>query len=165
MAKFKIGDRVIANEKASKHYGCITTGDMGTVTNIAASMFGFQSDDGGKFIGLSYDCFDLISFTKDNLQNGDIVTLRNGERLIYVNKRFYDETSSRVTNSLYGVSDIDNELIFPDEHDNDIIKVTRPTEYVDVFSRKETKQPKKLTVSDICEILGYDIEIVKEDKE
>lgn len=165
MAKFKVGDRVIANEQAEIHYSYVKVGDTGTVTAISDSSFGFKGDDGYRYIGLDYDYFDLISFTKKDLQDGDIVTLRNNNRLIYVNEGFHDESHSLVDNVLTDITDIDYELCYDDDHSNDIIKVTRPTKYVEVFSRKEVEQPKKLTVSDICEILGYDIEIVKEDKE
>ena len=40
------------------------------------------------------------------------------------------------------------------------MKVSRPTKYVDVFSRP--KESKKMTVSEICKELGYDVEIIKE---
>ena len=165
MGKFKIGDRVIANKQAEIHYGRIEVGDTGTVTAISDSCFEFKGDDGYRYIGLDYDYFDLISFTKKDLRDGDMVTLRNGDRLIYVNGNFNDVSYSRVDNILVSGRDITDDLCHPNKHDNDIIKVIRPTKYVEVFSRKEVEQPKKLTVSDICEILGYDIEIVKEDKE
>ena len=90
MGKFKIGDRVIANKQAEIHYGCIEVGDTGTVTAIGDSSFGFKDDDGYRYIGLDYDYFDLISFTKKDLRDGDMVTLRNGDRLIYVNGSFND---------------------------------------------------------------------------
>lgn len=164
MAKFKVGDRVIANEKVSMNYGCIEVGDMGIVININDLDFDFLSDDGGQFIGLDYDYFDLISFTKNDLQDGDIVTLRNGDRLIYGDENFFDLNTS-CHNGIYMSCHINTDLTRNREHhtDEDIVKVERPTEYKTVFVRKE-KEVKKMTVSQICEELGYDVEIIKEDE-
>ena len=153
MEKFKIGDKV--DDKTIKDW-------RGIVVRVSDNSCDILADNGDMYVGLSCDYFNFIhSFTKNDLKNGDIVTLRNGNELIYDNNYFYD-ASSTYGNCLYCISDLNDDMMHysSNNRESDIIKVSRPIEYVDVFSRP--KEPKKMTVSEICKELGYDVEIVKE---
>ena len=153
MEKFKIGDRVYA----------VTDKDWtGIIVSVSDNSYNILADDGNMYVNLHCDCFNLIhSFTKNDIKNGDIVTLRNGDKLIYIDNDFYD-VSKDYDNVLDNIGDIRDDMIYsdPDYSESDIMKVSRPTKYVDVFSRP--KESKKMTVSEICKELGYDVEIIKE---
>ena len=100
---------------------------------------------------------------KSDLQGGDIVTYRNGE------KRIVDISNNK---TVY-LNDFENTSMYLDEYDNDlmmkketyyewdIVEVFRPTTKETFITKRELK---KMTVSEICKELGYDVEIVKEDK-
>lgn len=162
MEKFKIGDRVIGNDKATEKYAVTKKDWAGIVIDVYGNQCDIQGDDGELYTNLYCDCFNVIrSFTKNDLKNGDIVTLKNEDRLIYSNNLFYD-ISYYHDNVLNDIEDIRDDMICNDldYRGSDIMKVSRPVEYVDVFSR--LKEPKKMTVSEICKELGYDVEIIKE---
>lgn len=153
MKKFKVGDRV--DDKTIKDW-------RGIVVRVSDNSCDILADNGDMYVGLSCDYFNFIhSFTKNDLKNGDIVTLKNGDKLIYANNCFHD-MSDTYDNCLYCISDLNDDMMHysSNNRESDIIKVSRPIEYVDVFSRP--KEPKKMTVSEICKELGYDVEIVKE---
>lgn len=153
MEKFKIGDKV--DDKIIKDW-------RGIVVRVSDNSCDILADNGDMYVGLSCDYFNFIhSFTKNDLKNGDIVTLKNSDKLIYVNNYFYD-TSSTYGNCLYRISDLNDDMMHysSNNRESDIIKVSRPVEYIEVFSRP--KEPKKMTVSEICKELGCDVEIVKE---
>lgn len=104
-------------------------------------------------------------FTKKDLKDGDIVTLRNGDKLIYCedDKHFADLRSTN-SNYLSYRHELNDDLTYNDSDENsDIVKVERPVEY-DVVYTRGTKEIKKMTVAEICKELGYDVEIVKEEK-
>ena len=99
---------------------------------------------------------------KDDLKNGDIVTLRNGDRLIYCNEYFTDlEDNNR--NCLSSLDDLKNDMFYDDDdkeyRENDIVKVERAKSY-EIIYKRETKE---MTISEISKALGYDVKIIKED--
>lgn len=103
-------------------------------------------------------------FSKDDLQNGDIVYLRNGNVKIY---RSDDDVFSDYENcfeydTLDDLSDLNDDLTSSYDEEHDIIRVTRPKEYDELFKREEVK-PKEMTLKEVCDILGYEIKIKKED--
>ena len=77
MAKFKVGDKVIANEKANNRYGITKQGWIGIVKEVnefdnifrAIGEKDPESDYG--YCGLSFDCFDLL--VEDDIKVGDWV--------------------------------------------------------------------------------------------
>lgn len=99
---------------------------------------------------------------KSDLQGGDIVTYRDGgkrivdilnNRLVYLND--FSSESMHLNNYNNDLMDIDNCSQW------DIVEVFRATTKETFITKREIK---KMTVKEICEELGYDIEIVKEDK-
>jgi len=49
-----------------------------------------------------------------------------------------------------------------DDKDSDIMKVERAVEYETVFNRDETV--KEMTIDEISRALGYEVKIIKEDR-
>lgn len=97
--------------------------------------------------------------SKDDLKDDDVVTLRNGDRLIYCDGQFKDLTYPH-HNSLCDTYDIEDDLTGCNDDRNDIIKVERPQFYYEVFNREESV--KEMTVEEISKALGYEVKIVKE---
>lgn len=98
---------------------------------------------------------------KEQLENGDIVTLRNGDKLIYCDDNFTDMYPSN-DNHLCDEYDLQNDMKMKDRDckESDIMKVERPISFVTVFSRDE--KVKEMTVEEISEALGYEVKVVKE---
>ena len=102
---------------------------------------------------------------KDELKTGDIVTLRNGDKLIY-NEEYeeFKDLSSDYYNSLSDLDDLNDDMTYggdsKEDRKNDVIKIERPTGYETIFNNRETR---KMTVAEICKELGYDVEIIKEE--
>jgi len=96
-----------------------------------------------------------------DLENGDIVTLRNGEKMIYCDEGFTDLSSPHY-NSLSDTYDLNDDMTMEDrdEKDSDIMIVERPIKYEKVYDRKETIR--EMTVEEVSKELGYEVKIVKE---
>lgn len=99
---------------------------------------------------------------KEDLQNGDIVTLRNGDRLMYLDDYFTDLCNDH-NNSVCVLNDLDDDLSCHIEKPvNDVMKVERPVRYVEVFER--TEKVKEMTLKEVCDALGYEVKIIKEEE-
>lgn len=95
---------------------------------------------------------------KKELKNLDVITLRNGEKLVFVNEEFAD-LNDDYTNNVTDLDDFKDDLTSVFNIAYDVIKVDRAMISGTIFEREE---PVKMTVSEICEKLGYNVEIVKE---
>lgn len=108
-----------------------------------------------------------VDLTKDELKDGDIITLRNGDRLLYnkFKEEFGDLTEGN-DNLISDLSDLDDDLTYYDgDYDyryNDVIRVERPISYIPIFLRED--KPVEMTLAEVCRELGYDVKIVKEKK-
>ena len=165
--KFKVGDKVrlITADTGDNIVG-LANGDTGIV--IAENG---ESHVDVKFKKLSYErCMrntqlEKIDFTKDDLQNGDVVTLRNGDKLVYVRDRDFEDLTTDYANELTGIYELTDNLEYEycdvRNKDYDIIKVERPT-YTTVFERDE--EVKEMTIAEISKALGYEVKIVKEEE-
>ena len=97
----------------------------------------------------------------EDLKNGDIVTLRNGDRLIYARDCFKD-LNDNFSNPISSKGNINEDLTYyMGENEYDIVKVERPVKYETVFEREEVQE---LTVDEISERLGYKVKVVGEDR-
>ena len=79
---------------------------------------------------------DKVEFTKSDLQDGDIVTYRDGDRRVVIEK----ETSLRgIKDYMYVELSVYKEDLnrIGSDTDKDIVKVERPVKYETVFERKE----------------------------
>ena len=94
---------------------------------------------------------DTSKFTKSDLQEGDIVTDREGCKSLFHNGALRGRTLS-----IYGLTDDlkDKE----GKYDNDIVKVERPIKLETVFERKEVIE---MTVEEISRALGHEVKVVK----
>lgn len=110
------------------------------------------------------------NFCKDDFKTGDIVTLRNGDRLI-VTKKDFNDIDVNNDNNLCDISELDNDLRYiniwagkdltqPEDKKNDIMKVERPTQYKIMYDRNEVKE---MTLAQVCKELGYKVMIIKEE--
>ena len=107
------------------------------------------------------------NFTKYDLKDGDIVILRNGARLILIDGSFSD-IGNTINNGLYDLDDLTNDLRLDansatwtnEKNDNDIMIVERPDSYTTIWHREEVKE---MTLAQVCEELGYDVKIIKEE--
>ena len=100
---------------------------------------------------------------KEELKEGDIVTLRNGDRLIYAPDNFCDfaDLSENNCNSLTDLTDLKDDLTFDGiDRDSDIVKVERPVTYYTAFERED--KAREMTVEEISKELGYEVKVVKE---
>lgn len=101
------------------------------------------------------------NMTKEDLKDGDIVTLKNGDRLVLFSGEFTDlEMAGHWIDDL---GDYEDDLRTCDRFYNeyDIVKVERPVEYETVFTRDDAVE---LTVDEISEKLGYKVKVVGEDR-
>ena len=100
---------------------------------------------------------------KNDLKVGDIVTLKNGDRLlVHTDEEFLDMLDKNY-NSICDFDDINDDLTYVgDNRDYDIIKVERPFEYETVY--KTENKVREMTVDEISKALGYEVKIVKEEK-
>ena len=101
---------------------------------------------------------DNMEFKKDDLKNGDIVTLRNGDRLVFVGSEDFIDLSDDNDNCLSDICDLEDDFTHESYEDSDIVKIERPVEYTTVFSREEAKE---MTVEEISKALGYEVKVVK----
>lgn len=108
------------------------------------------------------------NFCKDDFKTGDIVTLRNGDRLI-VTKNDFNDIDENNDNDLCDIYELNNDLSFNEREVwfqskrkdiNDIMKVERPTQYKIMYERNEVKE---MTLAQVCEELGYKVKIIKEE--
>ena len=104
---------------------------------------------------------------KNDLKKGDIVTLRNGDKLMYVGEEAYDnfiDLSEGNDNYLTDLSDLNDDMTMSDRdyRDSDIVNVDRAFTYTNVFEREE--ETREMTLEEICKELGYNVKIVKEEE-
>lgn len=104
--------------------------------------------------------------TKNDLQTGMVIEIRNGSRFLIM--RMPDGNILASSNSSWMHINEHNEDLTCETDSLSVVKVFEPytstlarmvsTEYEPIWERKE---PKKMTVEEICEALGYEVEIVK----
>ena len=130
-------------------------GEIVTITDIR---------DGKAYVEENLWTWDLRAFeklnivSKDDLKNGDIVTLRNGDRLVFVGGEGFIDLSDDNDNYLSDICDLEDDFTHEHFKDNDIVKIERPVEYTTVFKREEVKE---MTVEEISKALGYEVKVVK----
>lgn len=179
MKKFKIGDRVRIRswESMEKEFGLTGDGSidcrgyfvhsMRHLCGRTATIIGLDDENvilrqwsNDKDINWSFstDMLEPASFEKCDLQNGDILTDREGYISVYQDGELYGETIE--------FDGLENDLTanckFYNEKD-DIVKVERPIKFETVFERKE-EEVKEMTMEELCEHFGCQIKIVKEEE-
>ena len=164
MSKFKVGDIVKIKESYDNKYLEKIAKITGyKLTSCSWSMGYTLNIDGNESIWEEY-MLEPYKLTLEDFQFGDIITLRNGERYVYANNHIFGEDE---------VNDLDgyllimayNELLEYSEDDikeksYDIVKVERQGQII--YEREEAVE---MTLSEVCEKLGYNVKIVKEKSE
>ncbi len=123
-----------------------------------------ETSDGGKCAKLK-DCIwmpylhncELVDekekqFTMSDLEDGDIVTHRNGKKSIVKKKKYFLPFECNAISLDVFNEDLTSKL----SNSDDIMKIERPTL---LYSRNEQTE---MTLEEICKELGRDIKIVKE---
>lgn len=163
---FKVGDKVKLNPnckdfKYSK--GDVEFGEIGIIEKIDD-----DEDVRIKFDSLSYwngTIDEIVPYfeTREDLRDEDIVTLKNGDKLRFLEDDF-DDISGSWNNNLCELCDLNDDLTMKDRNlcESDIVKVERPIKYITVFDR--SKEVKEMTISEISKALGYEVKIVKEEE-
>lgn len=123
--------------------------------NVECKSTIFKIDDKGKYNDITNEF--LKKFTLEDFQFGDIITLRNGERYVYADGYIYGEKGV-YSNDLKCIC----EYVANAKESYDIIKVERQGQII--YERKEEKII-EMTLSEVCEKLGYNVKIVKEKSE
>lgn len=98
-------------------------------------------------------------FTKSDLQDGDVVTYRNGNKRTIKGNRLINEDGI-ATNILINYND---DLIQKNVEENSIIKVERPVQHETVFERKEEilDKAEKRWLRNFIKSTGIKVEFIK----
>lgn len=174
--EFKVGDRVRIKtwEQMEKEFGKDSDGDINcipcfnkgmkclcgqtaTIDKICdcnIELKDWSGESGEIHWGFSTDMIELVDtskFTKSDLQEGDIVTDREGDKSLYLNGEFIG-----LTLNVRAFTDDLKDTCGLSEYD--IIKVERPIKLETVFDRKEVIE---MTVEEISRALGHEVKVVK----
>lgn len=161
---FKVGDtaRVVDPILDSQEY---LKGHIFKITSVIDCADSQHCYEGERmWLDKELELIEVNKMTKKDLKNGDIVTLRNGDRLVLCDECFND-LSGDYSNHLYDLDELRDDLTYKawdDDSSSDIVKVERPVKYETVFERRE--EVKELTVDEISEKLGYKVKVVGVDK-
>jgi len=176
MSKFKVGDKVI-HEKFGK--GKVVEEDTGIFSDNILVQFEKKNivlhNGNGNCKGKYEDktCWhfndddnelkkiELKELTKNDLKDGDIVTLRNGDRLVCYDGDFRD-IGDDYSNELSDVCDLNEDMTYDgNDRNSDIMKVERAIEYETIFDRQNII--KEMTIAEIEQALGHGVKVIKEE--
>lgn len=181
MKEFKVGDRVQIREweDMEKEFGkvfneintrylftsemthlCGRTATISKINGEKIQLKDWSDSSGDLSWSFSTDMIKYVEITRDDLQFADILTLRDGKRYVIAEGCLHGEDddcglSSASLDVWYNDDLTENE----NKAENDIVKVERAGQVV--YERED--KARKMTVKQVCEELGYDIEIIKED--
>lgn len=167
---FNIGDKVIVKKNLrniTDFYGGYMSemrefeGNIVTIKSFSPDEKGVRLEEDSDHFTWDIRAFERINIKRDELAFGDILTLKNGERYVVADGSMYGERE-------YYTRDCDTVKVWynddlthnPISRNEDIIRVERAGK---IIYERQT-EVKKMTVAQICKELGYDVEIVKEEK-
>ena len=169
MSKYKVGDKVRIKKdlKVEQEYNeCGFAPEMAqycgkilTIKNAQTYACGDRYDlEGISHYRWSNDMLETyIVNSLGDLQFGDILTLRNGERYVYTDKTIYGERNHYHCNrDIVTMSFKENLTRDSSLHEYDIIKVEREGQVV--YEREDVRE---MTVEEISKALGYEVKVVK----
>ena len=154
--KFKVGDKVRVRKDLKRGFGFgiyvnhfmeLLKGKVVTISRVREGVY--EINESGCY--WSEDLFEQIEFTKDNLENGDKVTTRDNQILIYLNNRLKKIGDEDI---YFPTSDLNDNLTEKENKDWDIVKVERPT-YEIVYERDEDRI--EMTIEEVEEKYGIKI--------
>lgn len=167
---FKVGDKVRIKDNLREIDG-FSGGYVRELDKYIGNVVTIERiDEDEVFVEENGWVWDLRAFKKiggDNMKKadlkiGDIVTLRNKDKLILVRNNGFVDILDENSNPIHGLSQFGEDLMYDySRREYDIVKVERPAEYKTVFEREEVQE---LTVDEISERLGYKVKVVGEDR-
>lgn len=168
--EFKIGDKVRLNPKVEKFVhgqADVKFDEVGEIVRIRDDSYSSNKKINIDFPSMpnwtgEEDEIVHAICNKEDIETGDIIILRNGDALIFINDEFID-IGNDYTNDIVSLDDFDNDLTCEYKIKYDIVKI-RKARYVDIYNRTEKEEVKELTVEEVSKLLGYDVKIVKDSK-
>lgn len=143
MEKYRGQIKVV--EKADKNYGCDKYELAGVID---------EDGDGWHFTN---DMLEPLIVSINDLQFGDILTLRNGNKYVFADGYMMGELSSYRYNNDKVEENYNEDLTSADyDGEYNIMKVERKGEAV--YERKDIRE---MTVDEISKALGYEVKVVK----
>lgn len=132
-------------------------GKIVTITNVYDDKVYIKEDVDGFVWDLR--AFEELSFNKGDIKEGDIITLRNGDRLLIDADKDVSDLSGKNNNPVYSLHCFENDMTYRSRNSNyDIVKVERPVEYSIVYDKEPVRE---MTVEEISKALGYEVKVVK----
>lgn len=185
MAKFKVGDKVKVvsnngdNMEKNKYIGYIFTVDaINPNGKKIGTHYGFMEDCPFIFFEGELELLGYQCFTKYDIVNGMVAEFRNGFRGIIINDYIIGESVA------HNLDDYDDTLkrknSYNDKYNDNILNIIKNLDIIKIYDIKscigwkkiltddnleliwERKEPKKMTVAQIEEEVGYEIDIVNE---
>ena len=135
-------------------------GKIVTITNVHDDKVRIKEDFHRYVWDLrAFEELEGLVINKDDIKEGDIITLRNGDRLLVDADKDLQDLSEENDNSVASL------YVYRDDmthccgnKDYDIVKVERPVKYSTIFEREEVRE---MTVEEISKALGYEVKVVK----
>lgn len=155
--KFKVGDKVkVIAEKRGHEFDI---GEIVKIEEISDRDYKCSSLKKDELWWMGEDEFVKVKFTKSDLKDGDIITYRDGRKRTIVAESLIDEYGHEVA----GLRTYDNELKNKFSATGlDIVKVERPTQYKEVFERKEEilDEVEKKYLANVIKPFRHEIKII-----
>ena len=135
-------------------------GKIVTITNVYDNKVHIKEDDNRYVWDLrAFEELEGLVINKDDIKEGDIITLRNGDRLLIDADKDVSDLSDKNNNSVYSLDRYENDMTYRAGNSNyDIVKVERPVEYSIVYDKEAVRE---MTVEEISKALGYEVKVVK----
>ena len=135
-------------------------GKIVTITNVYDDKVHKKKDDDGYVWDLrAFEELEGLVINKDDIKEGDIITLRNGDRLLIDADKYVSDLSDENNNSVYSLDCYENDMTYRAGNSNyDIVKVERHVEYSIVYDKEGVRE---MTVEEISKALGYEVKVVK----
>lgn len=165
--KFKIGDKVKLNPKLKKDEfiygkGLARYDDIGEVINVSKTSVTGNFPEISNWFGVEAELVPVYNF-----EVGDMVQIRKDcslEELTYnywngcqtSTMNFLKQESFHDFDNVYTVKTVDDECLNLLEYHGPVNR-----NLFELVKKKE--DTKKMTLKEICDVLGYDIEIIKEE--
>lgn len=132
-------------------------GKIVTITDVYDDKVRIKEDVDGYVWDLR--AFEELVINRDDIKEGDIITLRNGDRLLIDADKDVSDLSGENNNPVYSLYCFENDMTHRDGNSNyDIVKVERPVEYSIVYDKEAVRE---MTVEEISKALGYEVKVVK----
>lgn len=162
--KFKVGDKVKVIKCDILGVNCKNLNKVSTITEIDErnGQYPYVLRGTAEYFGeMELELLER-QFTKSDLKDGDIVTQRNGlKKMVFENKLYGSNHFVSLTYYTEDLKDVDR------EEEYDIVKVERPTQYEEVFERKEEilDETEKKYLTDVIRPFRKRIQFIQKKKE